>query len=379
MASAILTAGSNSNLDEAFRGCGKVLHVSPDGVEPSTAAAADVLVVDLRGRTRLPSWIAAWKQTRPATPVILVLSAPDPELMIAAMRARIDECLVEPVTRSEARAAIARVTGDRRSTSGEVFAFVGAKGGVGTTTVAVNVAAALARLSGGGALFVELNTVAGDAALMLGAEPRFSVIDAIENTHRADESFFRGLLAEGPHGLKLLAAPAAPFARGLDVARVAELLDFVRRHYRYTVLDVPRSSTAALTAMKAADHVVLIANQELATLRSAALLASAARDTSDVGSVRLVLNRYDRRSTIETADIERAVGLPVAFRFSSCYRHLVDAANAGELPRPRTEAGAMFERFARDLGRVADAAGDRGGLLSRMSASVTGALHGAFS
>ena len=78
----------------------------------------------------------------------------------------------------------------RRSTR-----FVGAKGGVGTTTVAVNVATALAKLAGTErTLLIDLHVANGDAAVFLGAEPRFSIVDALENTHRLDEAFFRGLI-----------------------------------------------------------------------------------------------------------------------------------------------------------------------------------------
>ncbi len=85
-----------------------------------------------------------------------------------------------------------RLVGQRTSApAGPVFAFVGAKGGVGTTTMAVNVATNLAKLSPAGALMVDLHLVYGDAAVYLGAETRFSILDALENLHRFDQAFFR--------------------------------------------------------------------------------------------------------------------------------------------------------------------------------------------
>ena len=79
------------------------------------------------------------------------------------------------------------------------------KGGVGTTTVAVNVATALAKLEPKSTLFIDLHVANGDAAVFLGAEPRFSIVDALENTHRLDEAFFRNLIAHAKCGVDLLA------------------------------------------------------------------------------------------------------------------------------------------------------------------------------
>lgn len=376
MSSAILIAGNTPDLEDVFRTGGVVSRMAPDVFEAGSLLAmpfADVLVVDVRGRPELPRWIGEWKRRHTATPVILVLGTPDPGVILAAMRSGITECLLEPLTRADAVAALARVSGADGSTRGEVFAFVGAKGGVGTTTVAANVAVALARIAGG-TLFVDLNITGGDAALMLGAEPRFSVVDAIENTHRADETFFRGLLAQGPHGLQVLASPAVPFSGAIDPARLRSLIEFVRARYRYTVLDVPRTSTAALEALKAAGKVVIVANQEVATVRGAATVASAIRDGRGIESVAVVLNRYDSRAALEQQEVEDAIGLPVIARFPGCYRAIVEAANAGEALGAHSEPGRAFERFAREFAHVTPATPGRFGVLSRMASALNGAL-----
>ena len=74
-----------------------------------------------------------------------------------------------------------------------MFAFIGAKGGVGTTTAAVNVATALAGM--GTTLLIDFHLAGGDAALYLGADSHFWVLDALENTHRLDAAYFRGLVS----------------------------------------------------------------------------------------------------------------------------------------------------------------------------------------
>src|SRR5581483_8509608 len=86
---------------------------------------------------------------------------------------------------------------------GLMVAVVGAKGGVGATTIAVNLAEALAR-STGEALLIDLHISGGDAAVLLGVEPRFTVVEALENTQRLDGAYFRGLLTKTKSRLELL-------------------------------------------------------------------------------------------------------------------------------------------------------------------------------
>src|SRR5690606_9922344 len=130
-----------------------------------------------------------------------------------------------------------------------VFAFVGAKGGVGTTTMAVNVATALARaVEADETLLMDFHLSYGDAAVFLGVEPRFSVADAMENTHRLDEAFFESLVVQTKAGVHLLAS-AERAVGPVDMRRISTLLHFAANHYRYTFLDVPRSEALVLDAL----------------------------------------------------------------------------------------------------------------------------------
>jgi pilus assembly protein CpaE len=109
---------------------------------------------------------------------------------------------------------------------------------VGTTTLAVNTAAALAKAGVGEVLLIDLHLANGDAALFLGAEPRFSIIDALENVHRIDDSFFRSIVEKTKPGIDLLSS-SDRMVQGLsDAKRVRALLEFAVHRYRFIVLDV---------------------------------------------------------------------------------------------------------------------------------------------
>jgi len=269
-----LIGSKDRELEQLLRAAGMQVTLPPvdklAGLAQPSAHQPDVLVVDLRGETALPAALPLFTQHHPSTGVLIVASKLDPSLMLEAMRARVHECIAEPLAQAELQAAIDRLVGQRRqSASGQVFAFLGAKGGVGTTTVAVNVAAALAPVAPSATLLIDLHLVCGDAALYLGATPRFSVVDALENIHRLDETFLRGLVVRTSSKLDLLASSNQTMVGPAESDRIRALIECAARHYRYVVLDVPRSDAAMLEALSAASTITIVFNQELAALLKA--------------------------------------------------------------------------------------------------------------
>jgi pilus assembly protein CpaE len=317
----------------------------PSAVQP------DVLMMDVRAHGQVPAALAVLKRQHPTTSVILVAVELTPALMLEAMRSGVNECVAEPLTADSVGGAISRIIAQRTTpTGGQVFAFVGAKGGVGTTTLAVNVATALAR-GQGSTLFIDMHPAYGDAAVLLGAEPRFSLLDALDNTHRLDLAFFNGLTAQSKAGVTLLASPENAPVAPIDVHRIRLLLDFAARNYRYTMLDVPRSNPALLDTLEAAMNIFVVTNQELASVRGAQRVADALSRRYSREKVGLVVSRFDKGADIGTDDIEEVVHLPVRFTFPSDYRLALQALNAG---RPfvldgGSKLAAAVTAFAKEL------------------------------
>ena len=322
------------------------------GLAQPGGAHPPVLIVDLRGHEGIPPAIAVLKRNHPATGVLLVAAKLDPSLMLEAMRAGVNEFVTEPLSVADLQVAIKRLVGNLApAAQGDTFAVVGAKGGVGATTVAVNVATALAKGEPGSTLLIDLNVACGDAAVFLGAEPRFSVMDALENVQRLDAAFFSGLVVRTKSGLDLLGASGRPVTGNFDTARIRALLDFSGRTNRFTVLDVPRSDTVALDSLDGATKIVLVVNQELATVRTAARMAATLRQRYGQSRLHLVLTRTDRRAEIGHEDVERTVGVEIAHTFPSDYRLALQAMNKG---RPlvldaQHELSKAFCAFAREL------------------------------
>jgi len=339
--------------------------------QPNAAQPA-VVVLDVRDATSLPPTLGTLRRQHPTTGVIIVARRMDPAMMLEAMRAGVSEWLAEPLTAQDVANAVERVTSARPSQiNGQIFAFVGAKGGVGTTTTAVNVATALAQVvPGEETLFMDMHLSYGDAAVFLGAEPRFSVADAMENTHRLDEAFFESLVVQTKSKVHLLAS-AERAASGADLRRISTLLQFAMSHYRFTLLDVPRSEAATLDALEGVATIMIVANQELATVRNAGRMAAALRQRYGKDRVRVIVSRFDKQAEIGTDDVARVVGSPVSFSVPSDYRAALQALNKGRpLAMDReTKLAAAFHGIACELAGVRPhpaaepAKGSGGGLL----------------
>lgn len=336
----------------------------------SGAGAPAVLVADLRRETHVPPALAAYRREHPAVAVVLVVSSFEAGLMLEAMRAGIAECVAEPLTAPALAEAVQRVLVHVRAASpGQVMAFVGAKGGVGTTTLAVNTAAALARHGDGDVLLMDLHSAYGDAAVFLGAEPRFSVADALDQVHRVDDALFRSLVERTRAGLDLLASPDRPAEAAADPGRIRLLLDFAARRYRYTVLDLPRGGTTMFDALDAVTTIVVVVSQELTALRNAGRLVETLKQRCGQSRVRVAIGRFDRHAEIGKPDVERALGMAAVHIVPSDYRLAIEALNAG---RPivvdgKSRTAHAVRRLAKDLAGTAAATPERPmGLLGRL-------------
>jgi pilus assembly protein CpaE len=351
----VVLLSRDPRLEEGLRAARfKTVMLPPGDLAKYVQGAPAALIVDVRGQNQLPGNLAAFCKQNPHTGVVLVATTLEPQLMLEAMRAGVNECVSEPITAQAIEEAVRRVMTDGASDKlGRVFAFVGSKGGVGTTTLAVNTAATLARAAGSDVLLMDLHHGYGDAAIFLGVEPRFSVLDALENVHRVDEAFFSGLVEKTKVGIDLLGSSDRLIAGNIDPQRMNALLEFAIHQYRYTVLDVPRSDIAMLDVLESAELIVLVSSQELSALRSAGRLAHTLRARYGASHVKTVLNRFDQRGDIAHRDIERVIGDSVKHLLPSDYQVANEAMARGRpVVLDQGRLSQAFRSLATDLGGI---------------------------
>lgn len=371
-----LALSTNDDLGELIRASGALTSpVDLDRPDALGLSKLDLVIVDLRDHQSLPSGLGPFRKRNPHLDVLIVTSALDAALILEALRAGVSECVTWPLKQDELTAAMDRLIGQRSASTaqpGDLFAFLGAKGGVGTTTLAVNTAAALAEEAPGQTLFIDLHLAYGDAGVYLGVESRFSVLDALENTHRLDKAFLEGLVTHTKSRLDLLASGDRAANTVVDSAGVHALLDQALKQYRFVVVDVSRSDSVALEALGLARTIVVVANQELATVRNASRIAARLRQRYGNDRVTIALSRADNSSEIGHEDVEKAVGGKVRHSFPSDYRLALQAMNKGRplaLENHSSLAGS-FKVFARDLAGLSVEDADEAvssGLFSRLS------------
>lgn len=350
---------SDPRVEELLRACGAQVAVLglDELTELATPAARqpDALVIDMRERAAMPPIVASIKRHHPSTGILMILPALDASLMLEAMRAGVNECLADPLLPEDMDSALQRIKAQRPSArGGDVFAVIGAKGGVGATTVAVNVATMLDKLRPSSTLLIDLHLTYGDAGVYLGAEPRFSIVDALENMHRMDATFLRSLVAQTKSGVHLLASSDRPVSVPLDVTEVRRLLELASTEFPYVVLDIPRSDVGMLDALDAANAIVVVANQELATVRSAGRIASALEQRYGKERVNVVMTRYNDDADIRQQDVERVVGRPVSYVFPNNYQVALASQSKGHplVLDNHTKLASAITGFTRSLANI---------------------------
>ena len=331
-----------------------------------------VLVLDGRRQPRLMRWAQGFLSEKPTVAVLLLVKTLDPAVVPDIMQAGVRDCLPEPVTAAALERSVRRLGSGAEAVStqgtGQVIAVIGAKGGVGATTLAVNTATAIALQPGFTPLLIDLHVTGGDISVFTGVQTRLSVLDALENLHQADEAFLAGMLEKSSAGVHLLTSSIRPTTSEVGVAAVQGLLDFAARRYGVTLVDVPRRDIAAMEALDRATTILLVTNQDLSSVRAAAATAATLRQRFGSQRLRVVINRYDKRASVSAQDVAMVTREPIAWMVPNDFQVAVAAINSG---KPFTQLAGKLPDAVRQVAAELTNSGTSpkrpGGLLGRLS------------
>ena len=213
-----------------------------------------------------------------------------------------------------------------------IVSYLGTKGGTGTTTLAVNGAADLRRLTNRSTVVVDLKHGPGDVALFLGLRPRYTVLTALDHLAWIDPSMLSRFVIEHECGLHVLAA-GDDFSR--PAVREAEAIEQTVRAlnsiYDYVILDVGTSMTMpSAAALQLSDQILMVANPDVPCLRNLQRLIDAVKTAGVPGErLQIILNRASEFGVLSTAQIERVLGFNISFSVNSDYRTVASAVNSG--------------------------------------------------
>ena len=352
--------------DEAFRR--ETAAVLRSGTTPITVthehtaadSHPDLALVDGRNdRTAALASIERLRATAPGLSIFMVALDASPDAILQAMRAGANEFLTWPPVKEAVHEAIARAAARRESSPAArpratTSVFFGAKGGAGTTTVAVNSAVELARLSRRPTAIVDLKAGLGEVTLFLGVRSRYSLLDALDNLHRLDGEFLKELVVKHKSGLEIFAGSDQFDRPGVaDTGAIEEVFRLLARQYTHIVVDAGSQLTPCATAvLYAADTIFLVPNPDVPSVRNAQRLLDRIAQLGACGDrVRVLLNRASEPYPIAPDQIESALGRPIEQMFRSDYRTVSAALNSG-VPLSMTgnsELAAQFDSFVRRL------------------------------
>lgn len=258
--------------------------------------------------------------------------------VLESIRAGCCEFLTKPLQVIECNAALRRLEERVAAASvvphvdGAVLAFLGAKGGVGTTTLAVHLAAFLAQECKKKVLLIDNQNQFGHVCIYLGIDGAlFHFQEVVTNIYRLDSEMLRGFVAKHATGVDVLSSPdIGEAARVMHPDDVRETLEYLRTQYDFVLVDCAgRLDEISRAVIDSAAQVYVVATPEISALRDLSRYVDELTKQDDQPKIKVVVNRFSSQFAVSLAEIEMAIRMPVAFNVPNSFIELVRSANLG--------------------------------------------------
>jgi len=299
-------------------------------------------------------------------PIIMLTAEREVEQKVRGLRAGADDYLIKPFHPAELLARIKSLLARfapkelmlARPPLGRVLAFYGAKGGVGTTTIAINAAIALHRELGRKVSLIDGNLQFGDhrVFLDLGLD-RKSIVDVV-TAPSMDQDLIKQVLVKHDSGIDLLLAPPTPeTAELVTTNHVPVILDHLRDLYDYILVDIDkRLDDINLGILESAETVFVVMTADLSCLKNVRLVLETIGHLGFADRVQLVLNRSNAFTGISVKNAEGALRKPIDHQIVNEYRGAISALNSGApfmFTKSDSALGGSLLHFARAVDKPA--------------------------
>jgi pilus assembly protein CpaE len=282
----------------------------------------------------------------------------DPAFLLQAMRSGVRDFLQKPFERAELASIIARLSNEQqhhapsRTVTGKLFVVLGTKGGVGTSTVAVNLAVQLAQMQGKSAVLLDFSRPMGDVAALLDLKPRFQLRDATENYKRLDPTLLSGLLTPHKSGLHVLCGVAhLEDWQHASVPAIERLIEIAQQSFDFVVMDCGSFYSEEWENILRAAEILLVSEADLPGLAKLHRhLGALVRLQVSSAQLRLIINRWHRHDEQALEKVENDMKTPVFARIPNNFKQVSQATVRGDsLAKEADELSSEFNRMATRL------------------------------
>lgn len=329
--------------------------------------------------------VAKVSQDLPNTHVLVLSSSTEGSLILQAMRNGAKEFLSNPLKLEDLLAALDRLqqahggkAGEGQVRSSQVITVAGVSGGVGCTSLAINLACIMARNPKHSVAIIDLDFTLGDADVWLDIVPEYTIQDVAENITRLDYSLLKRSLTKHSSGVFLLPRPVQiDDSLRINPEQLRRVIALLKATFTHLIIDVSKSfGPLDLTALEAADHALLVTQLDLACLRNVVRLMQYF-DTRDAlaRKAKIVVNRLGLEdSQISLNKALETIGREIFWQIPNEYSTMVEARNNGVplvIQSPKAKITRSLEGLAVTLDAGAATKGEteekkpkRGGLFS---------------
>ncbi|MCL5745770.1 MAG: hypothetical protein M1541_17905 [Acidobacteria bacterium] len=316
-------------------------------------SAPQIVFLSVQDMARAATIATAIESFVPGTQLVAIHDQVDSQLLLELMRVGIREFLAAPFDHQNVYDSLCRAAEalDKRppsmDTSDHVYAFLPSKQGVGTTTLAVNFAGAVARRPDYNALLVDLDLSSGLVGFMLKLEKGHSVLDAVENSPHLDETLWPQIVSSLGRLDVLQAGSMNPNYR-IEPLQVRRLMDYARRNYKAICVDLSGNMERySLEILHEATRIFLVCTPEIPSLHLAREKLTFLRNVEVGNSVSILVNRAQKRGSIPIPEIERLLGRKVLMTLPNDYLGVHRSLTLGTFVKPSSDLGNAFETLAR--------------------------------
>jgi Flp pilus assembly CpaE family ATPase len=326
-----------------------------DLVRALRAQAAELLFVSFESVEKAQETVRLLEAEASQVQVVAFDRRMDLPVVRESMRIGLREFLVDPFEQSsvlEALDHLQKLLHRRPASYGatdQIFSFLPSKAGVGTSTIALNVSAALARMPDTGVLLSDFDLTSGMIRFMLKLSNTNSVTKAIENATRMDEQLWPQLVSI-VDGLEVLHAGRVNPNYPIEPGQIRGMVAFMRRNYKALCFDLSGNlEPYSLELMQESKRIVLVCTSELPSLHLAREKMQFLRTAGLDGRISVVLNRVHQKTPFNKNEVEKLLEAPVVDVFPNDYVAVNLALAAGTaVPAPST-LGLAFSSFAANL------------------------------